>query len=122
MLLVEEAYRLVRDFPKDERFGLASQMTRAAVSVPSNIAEGYGRGSRKDYVHFLRQALGSLYEFDTQLEIAVSLGFVERSDAPSDHVDGVSRMLNSLIRKLDGKMPATRNPNPETRSNVFNEQ
>ncbi|MDE2079698.1 MAG: four helix bundle protein [Patescibacteria group bacterium] len=77
---VKNAYVITASFPPGERFGLASQMRRAAVSIPSNIAEGRGRSTRKDFVSFLRIALGSVYELETQFEIAKDLGFV--SDVP----------------------------------------
>lgn len=73
MILVEEAYRLTRSFPKDEIYALANQTKRAAVSIPANIAEGYGRQSTADYIRFLLMARGSLYELRTHLEIAMRL-------------------------------------------------
>lgn len=66
--IAEDTYRATQDFPKDETFGLRSQMRRASVAVASNIAEGWGRNSRKDYIRFLRIARGSLYELKTQVE------------------------------------------------------
>lgn len=76
MDLVDEVYRLVRQLPGDEKYALGDQLRRAAVSVPSNIAEGFGRESVKDYVHFLTIARGSLYEVSTQLEIACRQHFI----------------------------------------------
>tara|TARA_B100000809_G_scaffold138551_1_gene136164 strand:+ start:31082 stop:31348 length:267 start_codon:yes stop_codon:yes gene_type:complete len=69
ILLVKEIYALVISFPEDEKFGLTSQIKRAFVSIPSNIAEGWGRASRKNYIQFLRISRGSLYEVETQLII-----------------------------------------------------
>ncbi len=88
--------------PKEEQFGLISQMRRAAVSVPSNIAEGYGRRSRADYVRFLNVAMGSLYELQTQAEIASTMDYVSESDfrVLSEDAREIERMLSSLIRKL----------------------
>ena len=103
MDLVKACYALTSSFPPDERFGLVTQLRRASVSVPSNIAEGYGRGTTKDYIRFLRAARGSLYEIDTQLLLAVSLGFAsqERAQAPLDLVAECGRILAALIRTLE---------------------
>jgi len=75
MVLVEQVYRITRDFPKEELYGLTSQLRRAAVSVPSNIAEGQSRSNR-DFVHFLSIAHGSLSELETQMLIARRLGYI----------------------------------------------
>jgi len=95
-------YRLTAAFPKDERFSLTSQVQRAGVSIPSNIAEGYGRGTRKEYKHFLAIARGSTLEVQTQLIIANELGYcdadaLKRTESLSEEV---SKMLYSLIQKL----------------------
>jgi four helix bundle protein len=95
-------YRVTAGFPKAELFGLTSQLRRAAVSVPSNIAEGYGRGSRGEYKQFLGMARGSNLEVQTQLVIAVELGYgnsklLKEADNLSNEV---SKMLNSLQAKL----------------------
>ena len=74
MQMVEEVYRLTATFPREEQFGLTSQMRRAAISVPSNIAEGAARNGTKELIHFLGIATGSLAELDTQLALAVRLG------------------------------------------------
>ena len=78
---VEAVYTLAQTFPESEKYGLASQIQRASVSVPSNIAEGYGRTHRGDYLRHLSIARGSLYEVETQLLIAVKLGFTTREKA-----------------------------------------
>ena len=95
-------YRLTKQFPDEERWGLISQLRRASVSVPSNIAEGYGRQSRNEYVRFLRIARGSLYEIDTQLLFAVELQYVaqEMYDQTKSLLDECSRVLGGLIRSL----------------------
>lgn len=81
MSLVEKTYRLTRSFPEAEKFGLISQMQRAAVSIPSNIAEGAAYGSGKEYLRFLRMASGSLSEIETQYDIARRLGYINENVA-----------------------------------------
>ena len=80
MDVVTIIYKLVKQFPDDEKFGLTSQIKRSSVSVPSNIAEGYGRNYTKDYTRFLNIARGSLYEMQTQLQVALNLGFIVKED------------------------------------------
>ncbi|MCH8315255.1 MAG: four helix bundle protein [Planctomycetes bacterium] len=99
--LVEHVYGQTGDLPKDERFGLVAQMRRSAVSVPSNIAEGWGRGTRNDYVRYLRTARGSLFELSTQAEICKRLGFAGDWTHIMDTADEVRRILQGLIRSLD---------------------
>ena len=102
MELVDWVYGAMKAFPKDERFRLCDQLARAAVSVPSNIAEGCGRGSNQDFAHFLSIARGSLFETMTQLEIARRQGYLTELD-PAENLSGeIRRMLNSLIAKLGG--------------------
>lgn len=90
-------------FPDSERFGLVSQLRRAAVAVPSNVAEGYGRGSTADYLRFCRVARGSLYEVETQMLIAGELGYVDRGDqqAIEGKLNECSRILAGLIRSIE---------------------
>lgn len=102
IVLVKMVYQLTDSFPKDERFGLTSQMRRAAVSIPSNIAEGQARRTTGDYVRFVSNAEGSLADLDTQLTISIELGYLERSsiqDCYSIMVE-VRKMLNALRRAL----------------------
>lgn len=98
-----EVYRLTREFPSDERFGLVNQMRRAGISIASNIAEGYGRGGRADYARMLKVARGSLYELETQTSFAADLGFLSRPDteALQAKLDDLSRLLNGLIRAIE---------------------
>ena len=86
MALAKQVYAMTRAFPGDERFGLTAQMRRAAVSVPSNIAEGQARRGRKEFVQFLSHAEGSLAELDTQLRLAVELGCCPRCEAQGSRV------------------------------------
>lgn len=102
MDLVTAVYAVTRQFPGDERFGLCNQVRRAAVSVPSNIAEGQARGRGHDFAHFLRIALGSLQETQTQLLIAERLGYLASCDiAPLDSlVEEVGRLIRGLQKSL----------------------
>jgi len=104
MELTVNAYRATRKFPPDEMYGLSSQLRRASVSVPSNIAEGKGRSSDKELLLFLSRARGSIYEVQTQLEIAASLGYLASADQQALGVQArdVARMLNGMIAKFRG--------------------
>lgn len=100
--LVVSVYEVTRRFPANERFGLAAQMQRAAVSIPSNVAEGAARRGRKEYLQFVYMARGSLSELDTQVEIAGLLGYLkpDESSKLQAEVDDVSRLLNGVIGYL----------------------
>lgn len=99
MELVTAVYRVTAKFPKDELFGITSQLRRAAVSIPSNIAEGQGRLSDKEFRHFLGQARGSLMELETQLQIAENLGYLEKEALGIlfDMCAEIGRILNGLL-------------------------
>lgn len=103
MRLVETVYALTARFPEREKYALVSQLQRAVVSIPSNIAEGWGFRSRRQYIHFLYQARCSLFEVETQLSIARLLGYVstEEEENVLAQTDTASRMLLSLIRSLE---------------------
>jgi four helix bundle protein len=103
MILAEEVYHLTRAFPKEELYGLVSQMRRAAVSVPSNIAEGQGRLHPAEFRQFLGLARGSLLELETQAELAMRLNLLEKPqhEELDQQSREVLRMLNSLISKLE---------------------
>ena len=105
MALVTQVYKITKKLPKEENFGLFSQMRRCAVSISSNIAEGYGRNSTSDYIRFLQIANGSLFELQTQLEIAKNLEYFSKSDFENiyEQTREIERMLGSLIKKLRGK-------------------
>jgi four helix bundle protein len=100
MTLVEDVYRVTAVFPDAERFGLVSQLRRAVVSVPSNIAEGAARGSTADFVRFLYIARGSLSEVDTQIQIALRLGFIQGTQAIMERIDQLFAQLGGLIKHL----------------------
>ena len=101
--IVLEVYRASKSFPKEEQYGLVTQMRRAAVSVPSNIAEGFIRLHNKEYRQFLYMALGSSAELETQLELSGDLGFLEsdRKNQLLEKINHESRMLQNLIKKLN---------------------
>lgn len=105
-LLVKEVYLLTAGFPVGERFGLVSQMDRSAVSIPSNIAEGYGRATTQDYLHSLRIARGSAYELETQLVLAQDLGLCteERGSRVEVVLQEEVRILQGLIAALERKI------------------
>jgi four helix bundle protein len=101
MDLVQEVYRVTRGFPREEVYGLAAQLRRAAVSVPSNIAEGHGRTGKQEFLHHLSIARGSLLEAETQIEVAARLGYVT-ADAVADvlqRMHAVSNGIRSLLRR-----------------------
>ena len=122
MSLAEDVYGVVAKFPKDEQFALSSQLRRAVVSVPSNIAEGFGRESTKDFLHFIAMARGSLYEVRTQIELARRLGYIGNPEAIFDKVDRTAMMMNSLSSKLRNRLsfmnhePRTTNHEPRATS------
>lgn len=98
-------YKIVKKFPGEEKYGIAVQMQRCAVSIPSNIAEGYGRKYTQEYIHFLNIAYGSCCELETQLMLSKDLGFIidsEYNNIIEAHND-VERLLSALIRSLKNK-------------------
>jgi four helix bundle protein len=105
ILLVKHKYKLTSIFPGEEKFGLISQLRRAAVSVPSNIAEGQARRTTGDFIHFISNAEGSVAEVETQLIIAVELSFCSQAQAETCFSvnDELRRMLNALRRSLESK-------------------
>jgi four helix bundle protein len=100
--IAKECYMLTKAFPKEEMFGLTSQIRRAAASIPANIAEGYGRDNTGDYVHFLRIAQGSLKELETHLILSREVGILaaDQCELLLAKADRLGRMLFSLIKKL----------------------
>ncbi len=95
--LVLEIYKITKDFPKSETYGLAQQMRRAAVSLPSNIAEGYGRRHKTEYKQFLSIAYGSLSELETQYLLSIDLGYTKKSDIIENLLKEVGSMLYRMI-------------------------
>ena len=98
--LVLSVYRRTQAFPKEETFGLAAQMRRAAVSIPSNIAEGAARAGEREFAQFLSIARGSLSELETQLLIATDLGYIKNDDPVFGLVDRVSRLITGLRKSI----------------------
>jgi len=100
--LVTEIYRLSKKFPKDELFGLTSQIRRAAVSIPSNIAEGRGKSSKGEFQQFLHHSRGSLAEVETQIIIAQNLGYLNAADAERviEIIAEVGRLLHGLLAAI----------------------
>lgn len=98
--LVVDVYQISRNFPDAEKFGLTSQIRRAAVSIPSNIAEGAARNSKKDFIRFLSIALGSLAETETQLEIAQRLEFIKENSEMDEKIIYIRRMILKLVKSL----------------------
>ncbi|MBR3077105.1 MAG: four helix bundle protein [Oscillospiraceae bacterium] len=103
--LTKEIYSLTSLFPKEEQYGLSAQIRRAAVSISSNIAEGYGRQYRADYIHFLNVSRGSCYEVMSQLLLCIDLGFIQEQQAKKSQelCEEIGKMLNSAIQSLQNK-------------------
>jgi four helix bundle protein len=109
MNLVETVYKITKTFPKEETYGLSGQLRRAAVSVPSNIAEGHSRTGRREFAHYLSMAHGSLSEVETQVEIALRLGYIteqEREQVFQSSAE-VGRIVVGLIRSLEKHVAAS---------------
>ena len=106
IVLVEEVYRSTNSFPKTEIYALTNQIRRAAISIPSNIAEGQGRNSTREFLHFLSVAQGSLMELETQVTIAERLGYFNQTQEKHllDSTAEVSRMLSGLRNSLNKKL------------------
>lgn len=103
---VKEIYILTKDFPKDEMYGLTSQMRRSAVSIPSNIAEGIGRQYKKESIHFFHIARGSLYELETQLYIAADLNYLQISNSSEVilQLEEYRKLLGGLIKYFENNL------------------
>jgi four helix bundle protein len=105
-VLAKRIYRLTQSFPPEEKFGLVSQMRRAAVSIPSNLAEGQARHTTGEFVQFISNAEGSLAELDTQLTLGVELSYCAAEDAAAalELLSELRKMLNALRRKLPARV------------------
>jgi four helix bundle protein len=101
MVLVEEIYKITRSFPKEELYGLTSQVRRAAISIPSNIAEGHCRNGRREFIHHLSIALGSLGELETQVILAQRLGYLSDSAPILEMASEAGRLLVGLMHSLE---------------------
>ena len=101
-ILVKEAYTLVRKFPKEEKYALGDQIRRAVISIPSNLAEGSGRGSLKEQIHFIEIAYGSLMETYCQLQVASDLNFIQEADLAylKPKISSIANMLTGLRASL----------------------
>ncbi|WP_324691587.1 four helix bundle protein [Flavobacterium cheonhonense] len=95
MNLVTNTYQITQKFPKEELFGLTSQIRRSAISLPSNIAEGYGRDSNKEYLRFIKIVIGSLFEFQTQIEIAKNINYLNENEFKNLYEE--TRELEAMI-------------------------
>jgi four helix bundle protein len=102
MNLVTEIYQLTNSFPKEEIYGLSSQIRRSAISIPSNIAEGYGRDGNSDFLRFLNISISSLFEIQTQLEISYNLKYINQIQFNKTNGESreIERMLSAFIRKI----------------------
>ena len=109
MDLAVEVYRIIKLLPREEQYVLSDQMRRASVSIPSNIAEGWGRDYTKDFIRFLNIARGSEYELETQLLLCTRIGLVSENDIENamNMCDEIGKMLNAMIKKLAAKADAT---------------
>ena len=108
MDLVQECHSISKTFPREKLFGIASQIRRAAVSVPANIAEGFGRWHRKEYAHHLRMAAGSVAELETHLSIALRLKYMEkvRTEALLRRAEEIGKMIAGLLKALSRMNPS----------------
>lgn len=116
VVLLKEIYQVSRTFPKEEIYGITSQLRRAALSVISNIAEGHARRSTKEYLRFISIAYGSLAEAEAQLIVCFELGYItsEVKNELDKKISEIGKMMNGLIRALEGKLPESRILTPES--------
>jgi four helix bundle protein len=103
MILTKQVYMITKSFPKEEVYGLTSQIRRCSISIPSNMAEGRGRNSDKEFVRFLQISLGSLYELQIQLELAISFNYISDIENILNLSLEIEKMLNKLITVKGGR-------------------
>lgn len=103
--LVNDIYKVTKKIPKEELYGLTSQIRKAAISIPANIAEGWGRGTTKNYIQFLEISRGSLFELNTLIIISYNQQYINKETCGEieNKLNEIGRMLNALITKLDNK-------------------
>lgn len=111
IVLVSEIYAITKLFPTEEKFGLVTQLNRAVVSIPSNVAEGWGRESTKNYLQFLRNSRGSLMEVETLIIISNNLGYLDESNflSVTTQIVEVGKILQGLIKSIKEKISITEN-------------
>ena len=114
MSLAEDVYGTLKTLPNDERFALSSQLRRAVISIPSNIAEGFGRDTTRDFLHFIAIARGSLYEVMTQMELAIRLAYVPEQAGFREKAERVGMMLNALSTQLRKRLASSTVHEPRT--------
>lgn len=112
--LARRIYEVTSTFPANEKFGIVSQMTRAAVSIPSNIAEGAGRKSNKDFVHFLSIAIGSVFELHTQITICEQIGYIKSEEAKEleEQTYTLQQQIYSYRQRIEGSAPRQGDTSP----------
>ena len=105
--LARKIYEVTSTFPANEKFGIVSQMTRAAVSIPSNIAEGAGRNSKKDFANFLSIAIGSIFELHTQITICEQIGYIKEAKVKEldEQIFTLQQQITAFKQKLEGSSP-----------------
>lgn len=105
--LARKIYEVTSTFPANEKFGIVSQMTRAAVSIPSNIAEGAGRNSKKDFANFLSIAIGSIFELHTQIAICEQIGYIKEAKVKEldEQIFTLQQQITAFKQKLEGSAP-----------------
>ena len=107
IIICKQVYHITSAFPDSEKYGLINQLRRASVSIPSNIAEGCSRSSEKEFIHFLEIAMGSSFELETQIILAIEMGFIteEMTNPFKENLQTLQKQLNSLRAKIKNKQP-----------------